>query len=124
MVACPGFLSPGRWRQVDTWNSLAGQPRLLVEFLVSGTPCLKDKQTQNKTNKKTNGTRNHPSLPSGPHMCVYIHTQHQQYLLVTSVYDPVRCAPLTAAGWAPLGFCGCPAFLSMHIRQSFRKDAL
>ena len=74
MVACPGFLSPGRWRQVDIWNSLAGQPRLLVEFLVNGISCLKNKQHNTKQNKKQmeQTTQVFPLAPTC--VCTHIHT--------------------------------------------------
>lgn len=64
------------WK-VETWNSLAGQPGLLVEFLVNGTPCLKNKH---KTKQKPNGTRNHQVCPLAPTcVCTYTHSTNSIY---------------------------------------------
>lgn len=77
VVACACNLSTGRWRQVDTWNSLAGQPRLLVEFPVNGMPCLKNKQNKTLKKIKPNQTKKAPEFALWPpRVCerVYTHT--------------------------------------------------
>jgi hypothetical protein len=44
-----------RWRQEDSWYSLANQFGLVGEFQTSGRPCLKQQQEQQEQNQVGSG---------------------------------------------------------------------